>query len=157
MRIVASNPTLCIRPNWMKDMGVCLGSSVTDRSNTESAFLEPSVDAAPFPGAFPELLGQCLSHDAWIASFTVLPTVEEMENSSEVHHELVAEVMEKAKHIVSFAITLAKKKTMFSNLVSRVLNTKSLKNLSSWFNDEDSSMDKVELSFENLEAPISQE
>jgi hypothetical protein len=26
--------------------------SITDRANTESAYLEPSVDAARFPGAF---------------------------------------------------------------------------------------------------------
>jgi hypothetical protein len=91
---------------------------VTDRSNTESAFLEPSVNAARFPGAFTELLGQSLSqHEEWIALFTVLPTAEEMENSQEGGHELVAEVMEKSKHIVSFAISPAKKQPVFSRLV----------------------------------------
>jgi hypothetical protein len=89
--------------------------SVTDRSNTESVFLEPSVNAAWFPGAITELLGQCLLHEEWIVSFTALPTAEEMENSPEVGHELVAEVMEKSKHVVSFAITPAKQKPFFPN------------------------------------------
>jgi hypothetical protein len=75
--------------------------SVTDRANTESVFLNPSVNAARFPGAFSELLQQSLTHEEWINSLTVLPTVEEMEESTETGHELVAEVMEKSRHIVS--------------------------------------------------------
>jgi hypothetical protein len=76
--------------------------SMTDRSNTESAFLEPSVNAARFPGAFTEVLGQSLSHDEWLASFTVLPTVEEMDKSTEVGHELMTEVTECQAYIYTF-------------------------------------------------------
>jgi hypothetical protein len=84
--------------------------SVTNRANTESVFLTPLVNAVCFPGAFSELLGQSLTHEEWINSLTVFPTVKEMEESTEVGHEMVAEVMEKSRHIVSFSVTPALKK-----------------------------------------------
>jgi hypothetical protein len=84
--------------------------SVTDRANTESVFLTPSVNAVRFPGIFSELLGQSLTHEERINLLTVLPTVEEMEESTEAGHELVAEGIEKSRHIVSFSVTPALKK-----------------------------------------------
>lgn len=131
--------------------------SVTGRSNVESAYLTPSIAAARFPSAFSEILGQCLTHEQWIASFTVLPTEEEMERSGEVGSELMSEVVERSKHIVSFAVTPATKKPRLTNVVSRILNSKSVKNLSSRFDDEGSPTDKVDLSFEDLEVLESKE
>jgi hypothetical protein len=84
--------------------------NVLDRGNTELAFLEPSVDPARYPGVFTELLGQSLSREEWIASITILPTVREMEESTKIGHEMVAEVMEKARYVVSFAVTPAAKR-----------------------------------------------
>jgi hypothetical protein len=127
--------------------------NVSDRAK---AYLEPSIDASRFPGSFSELLGQSLSYEGWLASFTVLPTREEIEESAEVGHELVAEVMEKSRHIVSFAVTPAAKKPRLTNVVSNILNSKSAKNLASRFDDEGFT-DKVEMSFEELEAPRSED
>jgi hypothetical protein len=74
------------------------------------AYLEPSIDASRFPGSFSELLGQSLSYEEWLASITNLPTLDEIEEAAEVGHELIAEVMEKLRHVVSFAVTPATKK-----------------------------------------------
>jgi hypothetical protein len=107
--------------------------SVADRANTESACLDPSVDADRFPGAFDVLLGRSLPYEEWIASFVVLPSREEMGNSSNVGHELVAEVMEKSSHAVSFAVAPAAKKPRLTNLISEILVSKSAKNLALTF------------------------
>jgi hypothetical protein len=69
-------------------------TNVSDRANMESAFLEPSIDAARFPGTSTELLGQSLFYEEWIESMTVLPTVQEMKESSKVGHEMMAEIIE---------------------------------------------------------------
>jgi hypothetical protein len=95
-----------------------------------------------------------LSHEEWIASFTVLPAVEEMKLLTEVAPELVAEVMEKSSHVVSFAITPASKKPRLANLVSDMLVSKNPKNLASRFDDEDPTT-KMDVSFENLKVPVS--
>jgi hypothetical protein len=47
--------------------------SVNDRSNTESAFLEPCVPSARFPDSINDLASQFLSHEEWIAFLTYLP------------------------------------------------------------------------------------
>jgi hypothetical protein len=52
--------------------------------------------------------------------------------------------------MVSFAVTPAAKKPRLTHVVSKVLNSKSAKNLATRFNDEDST-DKVDLPLENLE------
>ena len=75
------------------------------------------------------MLGQSLSHEEWLASLTVLPTLEEMEELSDVDCELVAEVMEKSKHVVSFSVTPAMKKPQLSHLVSKIVNSKRAQNL----------------------------
>jgi hypothetical protein len=135
--IVVSVLMLYTRPSLKKDMDI---PSVTDRANTESVFLNPSVNAACFPGAFSELLEQSLTSKEWINSLTVLPTVEEMEESTDVGHELVAEVMEKSPHIiVSFSVTPALMKPRCANVVSKILvSHQDAKNLASRFAAEES-------------------
>jgi hypothetical protein len=58
---------------------------------------------------------------------------------------------------VSFAVTPAARKPKLTNVVTRVLRSKSGTNLDSRFEDEDEDMDKMEWSFENLEAPIGEQ
>jgi hypothetical protein len=92
--------------------------TVSDRA--KAYFLKPSIDAARFPGSFSELLGQSLLREGWLASFTVLPTREEIEESAEVGPE----VIEKSRQVVSFTVTPATKKSRLANVVSNILNSK---------------------------------
>jgi hypothetical protein len=74
---------------------------------------------------------------------------------SGVEQELAAKALEKSKMMVSFAITLTAQKPKLPNVVARVLNSKSASNLETRFNEECDATDKVDLSFEDLEAPVS--
>jgi hypothetical protein len=131
--------------------------SIHDRANTESAFLEPNVASARFPNSIKDLIGQALSHEEWIAFLTYLPDKEVMGSSRELEQESAIQALEKSRMMVSFAITPAAQKTKLPNIVAKILNSKSATNLETRFNEEDDTMDKVELSFENLEAPTSEE
>jgi hypothetical protein len=131
--------------------------SVNDRANTESAYLDPWVSSACFPNKINDLAGQALLHDEWIAFLTYLPTEEDMQESSYVGQEMAAEALEKSKLLVSFAVTPARIKPKLTNLITKALKSKSTMRLEPRFNEEDDSMDKMELSFENLGAPDAQE
>jgi hypothetical protein len=62
-----------------------------------------------------------------------------MEESTDIGHELVAEVMEKSRHIVSFSVTPALKKPRRVNVVSKILvSHQDAKNLASRFATEES-------------------
>jgi hypothetical protein len=131
--------------------------SVNSRSGTESAFLEPCVSATRFPSSINDLAEQALSHEEWIAFLTYLPDEEDTQDMMNVRYEATAEALEKSKLMVSFAITPANQKPKLTNLVSRILNSKSAKNLEDRFRKEDDDTDKVNLSFEHLEAPVMEE
>jgi hypothetical protein len=123
---------------------------VNDRSNTQSACLEPSVSSARFPSSINDLAGQALSHEEWIAFLTYLPAEEVMQESSYVGEEMAAEALEKSKLLVSFAVTPARIKPKVTNIVAKVLGSKSFKQLEPQFKEEGDFMDKMELSFEDL-------
>jgi hypothetical protein len=131
--------------------------SVNDRSNTESAFLEPVVSASRFPSSINDLANQALSHEEWVTFLTYLPSEDVMQDSEDIGLELAAEALEKSKLLVSFAVTPAAKKPKLTYLVSRVLRSKGAKNLENQFNEENRDTDKVEWSFEDLEAPMDHE
>jgi hypothetical protein len=129
---------------------------VNDCSNTESAYLVPSVSSAGFPNSINDLAGQVLSHKEWIAFLTYLPTMEVMQESSYVGQEMAAETLEKSKLLVYFAVTPACITPKLTHLVSKVLNSKSGLKLEPRFKEEDNSMDKMELSFEDMGDPAAQ-
>jgi hypothetical protein len=130
--------------------------SVKDRSNTESAFLSPTLSGWRFPNSINDLANQALSHEEWVAFLSYLPTNEVMEASKDVEVELAAEALEKSKLLVSFAITPARKKPKLPFMVSKIMQDKDAKNLESRFAEEDDPMDKMGLlSFKDLEAPTS--
>jgi hypothetical protein len=131
--------------------------SIHDRANTESAFLEPNVASDRFPNSIKDLIGQALSHEEWIACLTYLPDEEGSGPSREFEQDLATQALEKSRMMVSFAITPAAQKAKLPNMVAKVLNSKSAKNLENQFNEEDNTTGKVELSFDDLEAPISEE
>jgi hypothetical protein len=126
--------------------------SINDRSNTESAFLEPYVASARFPNSIKDLASQALTHEEWIAFLTYLPEEGVLQQAKGNNQELAAEALEKSKLMVSFAVTPATQKPKLPYLVEKVLNTKGSKNLESRFNEENSATDRVELNFEDLEA-----
>jgi hypothetical protein len=131
--------------------------SVKNRSGSESAFLEPCVTSKRFPSSINDLAQQALSHEEWVAFLTYLPDEDDSQDSNNVRFEATAEALEKSKLMVSFAITPANQKPKLPNLVSRILNSKSTYNLEDRFRKEDDDTDKVELSFEHLEAPVMEE
>jgi hypothetical protein len=124
--------------------------SVTDRANTESAFLSPSISGSHFPDSFYDLAGQAMSHEEWLAFLTYLPTAEEMRASGEdMDIEIASEALEKSKLLVSFAVTPAQKKPKMQVLMSQIMGTKNPRNLGSQFEEEEA-MDKMVLPFADL-------
>jgi hypothetical protein len=75
-----------------------------------------------------------------------------MEESLYAGQEMAAEALEKFKLLVSFGVTPARTRPKITNLVGKVLTSKKALKLDHWLQEEDS-MDKMELSFEDLEAP----
>jgi hypothetical protein len=130
---------------------------LTEQIGSRSVFLEPSVDPTLYPGAFTELLGQSLSHEERIASLTVLPTVQEMEESTKIGHEMVAEVMEKARHVVSFAVTPTAQRPRLTSVVSKVLALEGAVNLEDKFEVGIKSGDEGDFNLETLKAPMGEE
>ena len=129
-------------------------ASVNDRSNTESAFLSPTLSGERFPSSINDLTGQALSHEEWVAFLAYLPTREVMKASKDVELEIAAEALEKSKLFVSFAVTPARQKPKLPFLVSRIMRSENTRNLESRFKEDDDSMDKMGLlSFKDLEAP----
>jgi hypothetical protein len=127
---------------------------VKDRSNTESAFLSPTLSGWRFPNSINDLAGHALSHEEWVAFLLHLPRNKVMEVSKDVEAELAAEALKKSKLLVSFAITPARKQPKLPFVVSKIMQDKDAKNLESRFAEEDDPMDKMGLlSFKDLEAP----
>jgi hypothetical protein len=73
--------------------------SVNDRSNTESAFLQPYVASARFPNSINDLTDQALSHEEWVAFLTYLPTKEAMQETSDIRLEMAEEALEKLSEL----------------------------------------------------------
>jgi hypothetical protein len=130
--------------------------SANDRSNTESAFLSPTLSGWRFPNSVDDLANQAMSHEQWVAFLAYLPTSKVMQDSSDVGVEIAAEALEKSKLGVSFAVTPARQKPKLPYLVSEIMKPKN-SNLETLFDKEDEAMDKMDLSFKELEAPISSE
>jgi hypothetical protein len=76
-----------------------------------------------------------------------------MQESESIGQEMAAEALEKSKLLVSFAVTPAAQKPRMTNMVYRLLDKQSSKNLEDRFKEEDDAADKVEWSWEELEAP----
>jgi hypothetical protein len=131
--------------------------SAHDRSNTESAFLSPTLSGWRFPNSVNDLANQAMSHEQWVAFLTYLPPGKVMHDSSDIEVEIAAEALEKSKLGVSFAVTPARQKPKLPYLISEIMKPKSAKNLETRFDEEDEAMDKMDLPFSELEAPITSE
>jgi hypothetical protein len=83
--------------------------------------------------------------------------VREMEESTKIGHEMVAKVMEKARHVVSFVVTPAAKRPRLTSVVSKVLASEDAVNLEDKFEIENKSGDEGDLNLEKLKAPMAEE
>jgi hypothetical protein len=129
----------------------CIPSSVNDRSNTKSAYLEPPVSSNRFLDSINDLADQALSCEEWIAFLTYVPTQEAIKESLYVGQEMAAKALEKSKLLVSFPVTPAQVRPKLTNLVAVALTSKNDMQLEPRF-QEDDYMRKMELSSEELAA-----
>jgi hypothetical protein len=131
--------------------------SFSDRSNAESAFFEPYVAPGWFLNSISDLAGQALTQEEWIAFLTYLSKEGIMQEADESNdQDLEAEAFEKSNYWCHLPSPQLLKCPKLPFIVARVLNSKSSKNLGTQFKEEDNTMDKVALAFEDLEAPSSE-
>jgi hypothetical protein len=83
--------------------------------------------------------------------------VREMEESTEIGHEMVTEVMEKARHVVSFAVTPVAKRPRLTSVVSKVLALEGAVKLEDKFEVEIKSGDEGDFNLEKLKALMGEE